>query len=61
MTNTTNSWIQQLMDLQNIVILSQHGRLVSSPSKELQIEMQIAYPMGVLHRGFLLKNSNNIL
>ena len=38
-TKITNSWIQQFMDSQNIVILSQRGRLVCSPSKELHIEM----------------------
>ena len=40
------------MDRQNIVLLSQHGRLTCSPDKELQIEMQTAYHLGVLYRGF---------
>ena len=52
-TKISNSWIQQFMDSQNVVLLSQRGRLVCSPSKELHIEMQTAYHMGVLHRGFL--------
>ncbi|KAG0620447.1 hypothetical protein M758_4G216500 [Ceratodon purpureus] len=49
----TNSWIQQFMDSQNIVLLSQRGRLICSPSKELHIEMHTAFHMGVLRRGFL--------
>ena len=45
-------WIQQFMHTQNIVFLSQIGRLTCSPEKELEIEMQVAYHLGVLNRGF---------
>ena len=55
-TKITNSWIQQFMDSQNIILLSQRVRLVCSPSKELHMKMQIAYHMGALHREFLLGN-----
>ena len=48
----TNSWINRFMDSQNIVLLSQRGRLTCSSNKEFQIEMQTTYHLGVLHRGF---------
>jgi hypothetical protein len=40
------------MNVHNIVLLSQRGRLTCSLQKELQIEMATAYHLGVLHRGF---------
>jgi hypothetical protein len=40
------------MDVHNIVLLSQHGRLTCSVEKELQIEMGTAYHLGLLQRGF---------
>ena len=40
------------MDVHNIVLLSQRGRLTCSIENELQIEMGIAYHLGVLQRGF---------
>jgi hypothetical protein len=46
------NWIQQFMDVHNIVLLSQRGRLICSVEKELQIEMGTAYHLGVLQRGF---------
>lgn len=48
----TYSWIQQFKDVNNIVLLSQRGRLTCSPEKENQIEMNTAYHLGVLQRGF---------
>jgi hypothetical protein len=42
------------MDVHNIVLLSQRGRLTSSVEKELQIEMGTTYHLGVLQRGFQL-------
>jgi hypothetical protein len=51
------SWIQQFMDVHNIVLLSQCGRLTCSVEKELQIAMGIAYHLGVLQRGFQSGNS----
>ena len=44
------------MNSQNIVFLSQRGRLICSPSKKFHIELQTAYDTGVLHRGFLSGN-----
>lgn len=49
----SHTWIQQFMDVHNVVLLSQRGRLTCSPQKELQIEMHTAYHLGVLYRGFL--------
>ena len=46
------SWIQQFMDVHNIVLLSQRGRLICSVKKELQIEMGTSYHLCVLQRGF---------
>jgi hypothetical protein len=40
------------MDVHNIVLLSQCGRLTCSIEKELQIEMGTTYHLGVLQRGF---------
>jgi hypothetical protein len=40
------------MDVHNIVLLSQRGRLICSIEKELQIEMGTTYHLGVLQRGF---------
>ena len=40
------------MHTQNIVLLSQTGRLTCNPEKEQEIEMQVAYHLGVLNRGF---------
>ena len=37
------------MNSHNIVLLSQHGRLTCSPEKELQIEMETAYHLGIYH------------
>ena len=48
----TSSWIQQFMDVNSIVLLSQRGRLSCSPEKEMQIEQNMAYHLGTLHRGF---------
>jgi hypothetical protein len=47
-----HSWVQRFMDVHNIVLLSQRGKLSCSPWKELQIEMQAAHHLGVLQRGF---------
>jgi hypothetical protein len=45
--------MQQFMDVHNyIVLLSQRGNLSCSPKKERQIEMNTAYHLGVLQRGF---------
>jgi hypothetical protein len=46
------SWVQRFMDVHNIVLLSEHRKLSCSPGKELQIEMQATYHLGVLQRGF---------
>jgi hypothetical protein len=40
------------MDVHNIVLLSQRGKLSCSPRKEFQIEMHAAHHLGVLQRGF---------
>ncbi len=48
----TRSWIQQFMDVHNIVLLSQRGRLSLSNAKEIQIQKMVAYHLGLLHRGF---------
>ena len=48
----THSWMNQFMDSHNIVLLSQRGRLTCSPEKELQIEMETSYHLGILQRGF---------
>ena len=40
------------MDSKNIVLLSQRGCLTCSRDKELQIEMQTAYHLEALYRGF---------
>ena len=48
----THCWIQQFMHIQNIVFLSQTSRLTCSPEKKQEIEMQVAYHLGVLNRGF---------
>ena len=48
----THCWIQQFMHTQNIVLLSQTGRLTCSPEKEQEIKIQVAYHLGVLNRGF---------
>jgi hypothetical protein len=42
------SWIQQFMDVYNIVLLSQRGRLICSVEKKLQIEMDTTYHLGIL-------------
>jgi hypothetical protein len=63
-----HSWIQQFMDVHNIVLLSQRRKLSCSPGKEIQIEMQAAHHLGVLQRGFqtgifndnLIENINEI-
>ena len=44
--------MNQFIDSHNIVLLSQRGRLMCSPEKELQIEMETAYYLGILQRGF---------
>ena len=49
------------MDSYNIVLLFQCGRLICSPDKELQIEMQTAYHLGVLQRRFLSREFNENL
>ena len=48
----TSSWIQQFMAVHNVVLLTQRGRLTCSLKKKTQIEMHIAYHLGVLHCGF---------
>ena len=48
----THSWMNQFMDSHNIMLLSQRKRLTCNLEKELQIEMEIAYHLEVLHRGF---------
>ena len=47
-----HSWIQQFIEVHNIVLLSQRGRLSCSPEKEQEIEMHTAHHLGVLQRGF---------
>jgi hypothetical protein len=62
------SWVQQFMDVHNIVLLSQRGKLSCSPGKEIQIEMQATHYLGVLQRDFqtgifdenLIKNIDKI-
>ena len=51
-TKITHNWMNQFMDSHNIVLLSQRGRLTCSPEKELQIEMETTYHLGILQRGF---------
>ena len=48
----TPTWIQQFMHVHSIVLLSQRGRLICNPEKELQIERAIVYHLGLLQRGF---------
>jgi hypothetical protein len=38
-----HSWVQRFMDVYNIVLLSQRGKLSCSPEKEIQIEMQATH------------------
>lgn len=52
-TKITDNWIQHFMYSQNTLILLQRGRLMCSLSNELHIEMQIAFDIRVLNRGFL--------
>ena len=40
------------MNVYNIVLLSSSNRLTYSVEKELQIEMHIAYHLGILQKGF---------
>ena len=47
-TKIMHSWMNQFMDSHNIVLLSQQGCLICSPEKELQIEMETAYHLGIL-------------
>jgi hypothetical protein len=44
--------MQQFMDVHNVVLLSQKDNLSCSPAKERQIEMNTAYHLGFLWRGF---------
>jgi hypothetical protein len=48
----THCWMQQFIDVHNIVLLSQRDNLSYSPEKERQIEMNTAYHLGILQRGF---------
>ena len=48
----THSWGQQFMHVHNIVLLSQTSRLTCNLEKEIQIERNIVYHLGVLKRGF---------
>jgi hypothetical protein len=48
----THCWMQQFMDVHNIILLSQRGNLSYSPEKKRQIEMNTAYHLDVLQRGF---------
>jgi hypothetical protein len=48
----THCWMQQFMDVHNIVLLSQRGNLSCSPEKERKVEMNTAYHLGILQRGF---------
>jgi hypothetical protein len=47
-----HSWVQQFMDVHNIILLSQRGKLSCSLGKEIQIEMQAVHHLGVLQRDF---------
>jgi hypothetical protein len=47
-----HSWVQRFMDVHNIVLLSQRGKLTCSSGKEIQIEMQATHHLDVLQRGF---------
>jgi hypothetical protein len=40
------------MDVHNIILLFQCGKLSCSPGKEIQIEMQATHHLGVLQRDF---------
>jgi hypothetical protein len=40
------------MDVHNIALLSQRGKLSCSLGKELQIQMQASHHLGILQRGF---------
>ena len=51
----THYWMQQFMDVYNIILLSQRENLSCSPKKERQIEMNMAYHLGILQRGFQFK------
>ena len=48
----TSSWIHQFMIVHNVVLLTQKDSLTYSSEKETQIEMHIAYHLGILHHGF---------
>ncbi|KAF0767390.1 hypothetical protein AaE_002854, partial [Aphanomyces astaci] len=45
-------WIQQFMDVHDIVPRSQTGKLSLSPAKKEHIEKTVAYHLGELQRGF---------
>jgi hypothetical protein len=47
-----HSWIQRFMNVHNIVLLSQRGKLNCRLEKEIQIEMRAAHHLGVLQRDF---------
>jgi hypothetical protein len=44
--------MQQIIDVYNIILLLQRDNLSCSPEKEMKIEMNTAYHLGVLQRGF---------
>ena len=48
----THCWIQQFINIYHIVLLIQRDWLTCNPRIELQIKMQIAHHLNVLHRGF---------
>jgi hypothetical protein len=48
----THRWVQSFQDRLNIVYRRQAGKKQLSPEKEIFIQKEVAYHMGVLKRGF---------
>ena len=46
------NWVQAFQDRYNIVQRQQSGKKSVSAAKQLHIDKQVAYHMGILHRGF---------
>jgi len=48
----TARWVQQFMECNGIVLRAQTGKRQISPEKQMQIEKEVAFHLGVLKRGF---------
>ncbi|RLN67573.1 hypothetical protein BBJ28_00024453, partial [Nothophytophthora sp. Chile5] len=48
----TARWVQQFMECNGIVLRAQTGKRQINPEKQMQIEKEVAFHLGVLKRGF---------